>query len=74
MIATGTKNDSHVISNCKVSGCKISGEASNKTEQIFGTVNNNGRLDVNQCTFTGNMYGRIVGDNTSVYVDGTKID
>lgn len=72
MLATGTTEDSYLIENCKVENCTISGETTAKQGAIVGTVNNDGRLDINNCTYTGNVYGRVVGATTAVYINGTK--
>lgn len=72
MCATSTYTDSednacsYIIDNCSVNGCKIQGEAENKTGEIVGTVNNGGMLYITDCTYTGNAFGRIVSANLTI--------
>lgn len=68
MCATGTTSDVYEINKCKVENCRISGEEDKKTGQIVGTVNNDGKLYIKNCDFSGKAYGRIVGTTTKVYV------
>lgn len=75
MLATGTDEDSYKITNCKVENTTCSGENTEKTGSLIGTVNNNGELYIENCEFVGEKpYGRVVGDKTAVYVNGTKIN
>lgn len=67
-----------VIENCKVENCAITGKADNKTGELVGTVNNNGTLHINNCTYdtTKSIIGRNTSGSTklaTVLVNGTEV-
>ncbi len=75
MLATGTTNDSYKLINCKVQNTTCTGENTEKTGSLIGTVNNDGVLYIENCEYSGEKpYGRVVGDTTTIYVDNVKIN
>lgn len=82
MSATANNNENFIIENCKVEGCKITGEKPEKTGAIIGTVNNGGIMYMDDCSVSGcttgtnttltKVYGRIVGPDTILKIDGVE--